>query len=300
LYDIKYFAWLNTKRNFLLAAELLKIKQVFDLDGIKFLSFKGPSLALQAYKNLSRRVFSDLDLIIAPENFPRAMQLLMSHGYELEPRREPQIPQDLAISPLFRRLSHEQTFARRESGQEKPSFLIDVHWHGGEHSALDIDWQMLEKDATEVGIHGQTICTVATPMLLVLLCAHGTKHRWQQLKWLVDIAELIQSSDDLAWDRVYELASSQGCAKKIDLALLLCINAGLLCPAQLPDRVLNRIQDGAQLNKLASLSMKKWLTPEECHDGLRHYWQYHFLSFDNVGRAVRFFAADFFSPTLPT
>jgi len=36
--------------------------------------------------------------------------------------------------------------------------------------------------------------------LLLVLCIHGSKHRWNRLVWLSDIAEIIQQHADLDWD----------------------------------------------------------------------------------------------------
>ena len=58
---------LKRKHNFLLAAELIKVVQLFNRNGIEFYAFKGPTLSQLAYGDTGARVFLDLDFFVPSE-----------------------------------------------------------------------------------------------------------------------------------------------------------------------------------------------------------------------------------------
>jgi hypothetical protein len=68
---------------------------------------------------------------------------------------------------------------------------------------------------------GQTVMTFSPEDLLVYLCAHGAKHVWEKLIWIVDVAGLIHRHPNPDWDRVYELAVEQRCERVLFLGLRL-------------------------------------------------------------------------------
>jgi hypothetical protein len=56
--------------------------------------------------------------------------------------------------------------------------------------------------------------------LLLVLCVHGSKHCWEQLKWLCDVAELVRQPD-LDWSRIEESATRTRVRRMVALALAL-------------------------------------------------------------------------------
>jgi hypothetical protein len=55
LYEFREKATRNTKRNFLFAAELIKLKALLDRHGIEFITYKGLPLSLQSCGDLDSR-----------------------------------------------------------------------------------------------------------------------------------------------------------------------------------------------------------------------------------------------------
>jgi hypothetical protein len=55
---------------------------------------------------------------------------------------------------------------------------------------------------------------------LLYLCAHGARHSWFRLKWLVDLPYVLQSK---AWDwpALFAKARRMGCADALLLGLVL-------------------------------------------------------------------------------
>ena len=73
---------------------------------------------------------------------------------------------------------------------------------------------------------------------LLLLCVHGAKHLWLNLKWISDLARLIQIRK-INWLHLMEQASRLKCQRMIYLGLLL---AKQLLDAPVPIHIINNIE----------------------------------------------------------
>ena len=74
----------NARSNLCLSAELLKILDLFESNGVLALAYKGPLLATSVYGNLALRPAGDLDILIDKKNLQRAKELLESNGYTIQ------------------------------------------------------------------------------------------------------------------------------------------------------------------------------------------------------------------------
>jgi len=299
LVRLRQSARIKARHNFFLAAELLRIKTLFDERNIRYLSFKGPCLAIQAYRSLSQRVFLDLDLIVSPDDVPKAIDVLSTGGYSQEPQRNPPMSTELMRSQLFRRFSNEQSFAIRQGQREDPAFVVDLHWNIAEHSVMHILPETLHQFATEVDIFGRLVPTLQVELALVLLCAHGTKHHWELLKWLVDIYELLRSHPSLDWNTVYSLSKKYGASNKVDLALWLCAKE-LGNDANVPQEALSRVAANERLLNLAARTVTSWFDSGSSLKDFRHYLQYHASTSVSPIQAAQFLLQEICCPTLPT
>jgi hypothetical protein len=85
-----------------------------------------------------------------------------------------------------------------------------------------------------VVIRGRVTETFCLRDMLLVLCVHGSKHVWESLKWLVDVAELIRRNPGLDFDKTLADASESGCRR----ALLLGLNlAARILGAPVPARL---------------------------------------------------------------
>lgn len=71
----------NTQNNLFLTKELLILLELFADHNISAIPFKGPVLAASAYGDLAWRQFSDLDILVHKQDFLKAKDLLIRHGY---------------------------------------------------------------------------------------------------------------------------------------------------------------------------------------------------------------------------
>ncbi len=100
---------------------------------------------------------------------------------------------------------------------------------------------------------GQSVLTFSAEDLLVYLCAHGAKHAWERLSWVVDVGGLIDRCRDLDWDAVNRLAAEEGVERVLLLGLILARD---LTGAGLPVEIERSIALDPAVEKLASKVME--------------------------------------------
>ena len=74
---------IDALKNIGLKNELLKLLELVKDYEISAIPFKGPVLAISAYGNLDRRIFSDLDILVRELDFLKTKKLLISQGYKI-------------------------------------------------------------------------------------------------------------------------------------------------------------------------------------------------------------------------
>ena len=89
-------------------------------------------------------------------------------------------------------------------------------------------------------LHGSEVRCLAPEDLLLALAVHGTKHLWERLAWVCDVAALLNSRAAPDWDFVLRRARESRVERMLYLALRLA--RGLL-GAELPSEVLARTAD---------------------------------------------------------
>jgi len=83
-------------------------------------------------------------------------------------------------------------------------------------------------------------------LLLVMLAAHGSYHRWERLIWAADVRAVIRTSPELDMDRLRALARRTGAMRMLELALCM---AERLEP--LPHPLREMIPDRGPVSRLA-------------------------------------------------
>jgi hypothetical protein len=179
----KAIAFANLKA----VGKLLHLENVLLASGIRAVWFKGPALAHQAYGNLTLRGFSDLDVLIPNERIGEASRILMTRGYLSHFNLA--TPQQ---QHLYKKVSNQHCFRDPGSG-----ICIDVHWALAE-SSLSFS-NIMPLATCQIEFAGKLITTFDVEATLCLLCYHGCKHGWAQLRWIADISELVRHNPKLDW-----------------------------------------------------------------------------------------------------
>lgn len=186
-------------------------------------------LAVSAYGDLSLRQFCDLDILVHPRDVPRAKNLLISQGYQLQ----------------FE-LAWEYHFVHKDTGVN-----VDLHQAIAASHILSLDFEGLWSRLQPLAVAGTTVANFLPSDLLLILCVQwcqdccGTRERLAQL---CDVAELLRIHQEMDWVRVMEQASTLGSERMLFLCLLLVSD---FLGTALPAPLLQRIQSNSVITSLA-------------------------------------------------
>jgi hypothetical protein len=134
-----------------------------------------------------------------------------------------------------------------------------MFWHKEQRVAVDLHWELLPQPFTsyaalawssneQVYLGSTAVQSISAENLLLFLCAHGAKHSWSHLKFLIDIAELIRSHPDLNWNLMETQSEKLGNKQMLFLGLYLCQE---LLGTVLPDYLKEQLQTNQLITTLA-------------------------------------------------
>jgi hypothetical protein len=237
------------RRNFALTNELARILKIFREAGIPAIPFKGPILGLRAYGNIGLRPFADLDLLLRRADILKAKKILNGLGF---------------ASPWKQNDEWEAQHIETQLGCDFTSanglVTLELHW------SFIQKWLSYAVDPEEIWARSQPLDLLGEPTrivsiadLLPFLCAHGAKHHWERLFWIVDIAEVVGSEKGEDWQNIMKQTAHSGSWRVLALGLYLAQN---LLEAPVPPDVATAINSDPGVAKLAR-QVGSWLFHEE-------------------------------------
>lgn len=282
--ELKKMCHGNARRNLSLAAELLKLLQVFSSNGIPVIPFKGPMVALSLYGSLALRQFIDLDLLIRKADILKARRVLMDRG--LLPQFELTEKEEL----IYFDFRSEHSYASPDK-----KLVIDLHCsltprHFSRTLDLDRYWNRLRP----VRLGDTDILTFSHQDLVLLLCIHGAKDMWERLVWVADIAQVLRVGGPLDWHGIFKEAEAVGGSRMLRHGLLL---ANDLLGVVLPEEVAPALQIDPGARWLTAQAAKRLLQDE---DDPPPYLQRLFFYFKSIARpysGFKYVADQVFTPT---
>ena len=237
LQEFKHHYLENSARNTVLAAELCRLIDLFAADGIQAVAYKGPALAMFAYDDLALRRFVDLDVIVKKSDVLKAREILLADGYS------PAKSLSLTQQELLLRTQHNMQFSR-----DHHRLIVELHWEvAPELFATSVSADDLWQNLVTLNINGTEVSAFSADDLLFSLCIHGSRHLWERLSWICDVAELI-SRHNLNWTTLLERAATADTERMFLLGLFL---AEKLLDAPLPAEIKQRCNADARLRSLA-------------------------------------------------
>ena len=227
----------NIARNTILTAELCRLIARFASAGIDAIPYKGPVLALFAYGNIALRRFVDLDVIVKKTDVLKAREILLADGYTASKSLS------LNQQELLLRTQHNIQFSR-----DNRRLIIELHWEVAPHLfASTVDSDQLWENPLSIDLNGTQVKTLSAEDLLFSLCVHGSRHLWERLGWICDIAELL-ARHTFDWPTLLKRASQADVERMFLLGMYL---AGKLLEAPLPAAVEQRCAADSRLSSLA-------------------------------------------------
>lgn len=244
-----------------LMSELGTLGRLFKEEGIPAISVKGISLAQEVYGGIALRPFVDIDLLIRRSDFERLESLLTGRGFR-------QIKMKAWQKALYLFVHRQYTFWRPAiEGQGKLYSVLDVHTDllpPGYSYGEGFDSLMARSVPMPEAQGG--IQTLRPEDLLIVLCFHGFKNRWDRLKHIADVAELLRAYPGLDWDAVLRRATTMRGRRVILLGLYL---AERVLDAALPDAIRAELRDGAY-DALGQPLIDR--LPQQAHIVVEPYW----------------------------
>lgn len=227
----------NVARNTVLTAELCSLITCFASSGIDAIPYKGPVLAQFAYGDLALRRFVDLDVIVKKSDVLKAREILLAEGYI------PSKSLSLNQQELLLRTQHNMQFSR-----DNHRLIIELHWEVAPHLfASTVDSDQLWENLATVDLNGTEVKTLSAADLLFSLCVHGSRHLWERLGWICDLAELL-ARHSFDWPSLLRRAAQADTDRMFLLGLYL---AEQLLEAPLPAAVKQRCDADSRLASLA-------------------------------------------------
>jgi len=218
----------NTVRSLFLTAELTKILEVFRSQDIQATPYKGPVLAVQAYGDVTRREFEDLDFVLRQRDMPKAHQVMLGLGYQ--PKFDWILSADAAASLVPGEYNYRDQSRR---------VMVELHTEITlRHFPRVPDLQELARNRVPVMLGGYEVLTFSPEDGLPILCIHGSKDFWERLSWIADISELIQAYPALDWDAALRRAESLSAERMLHVGLAL---ANRVLSAPLPEVIAKRV-----------------------------------------------------------
>ena len=227
----------NTFHNIFITSKLAEVIENFQSAKIPVISFKGSTLAVSAYGNLTLRTFGDADILIEPENINPAVDILHKLGYPLPKQITKVLKTPYGKSSIFNEsLNHQKSL---EIIDDRQLFAIELHWSLFSKSfPINVSFDSLWQNRTQANVLGKNIPQFAAEDLLLYLCIHGSRHYWCRLQWICDVAEFIRANPQLDWNKTQLQANKWGCRKMLYLGLILAHN---LLDARLPENVKQKV-----------------------------------------------------------
>lgn len=232
-----------------LADELLVLCEAFTAREVPVIPIKGATLAVSAYGDVALREFTDLDLLVPKASMAAAQAVLLAQGYK-------------------RRTALDKS---SETNREQGPYHVYIKACG--LSRVDLQWMMAHSFFTfaldrpefwrsriPIGLENKTVPGLAPEPLLIVLCVHGSKHAWELLKWVCDVAELLRSHPHLDWNQIFVYASNWRCRGMLSLGLSL---AHRLLDAPLPETVQARLERDSDIQTLSHRMPASLLTKSQ-------------------------------------
>ena len=214
----------NAARNIQMTQHLLQVLDLLADSGIEAMPFKGPVLAVQAYRDLSMRSFVDLDILIHANDLYRAYQVLTDKGYILNDPIQTSIEKKL--NPIYQK---DLCFSLNDNE------FLEIHWKFFERLyAVPLDMDQIWDRSIPLFINDQKVKTLSPEDMIIVLCFHGLKHAYQDLKWLADLTYMISNHPDLRWHDLFVHAGNMGLKRILLIGMFLAHkHGGIRCGSEI-------------------------------------------------------------------
>lgn len=250
----------NDLRNRMLREEFGRMLAVFNQAGIRAIALKGIVYASTIYEDPAAREFGDIDFLVHEKDIDQAKRLFQQQGYQ--PVYERMVlsggEADLSAAQesIYRSLYHEYEFQSQDGLID-----FDVHWRLLPRIyPIELPADLVWRNLTASTIDGVQTDTLSNELNLLYLCIHAAKDGWSELKWAIDISELIKARDELNWEHVRSLSKQLRCEKMLQAGLMM---AAWLTAVSVPDGMIGHRASGRSMQRTMGRLQQRLLSRPE-------------------------------------
>lgn len=167
----------NTFQMLQLSGEMEQLSKLFTENQIRVLFLKGPVIAADLYGDISLRTSKDLDILIPIRDLQKAEKLLLNYGYEKE-----EFPWD-----EWKWMNHHVSFFHPQK-----RIQIEIHWRLHSPPSEEPSFNNLWKRKRSSLLTTYPVFLLGKEDLFLFLVAHGARHGWFRLRWLIDIDQMVK------------------------------------------------------------------------------------------------------------
>lgn len=218
--------------NLLLFQKTEQIVQNFRQAGIETILLKGAALSLSYYNSSALRPMADIDLLIKPEDLPKALNLLEKNNWRL-----------ISGSPvLFMDVDPTCQFQDADGGE------LDLHWQMMRDCWNADKTEDLWNDAFEIKIGNTPVKILSPTHQLFHVCWHGVQYNpTPPIRWIADAMTVLRTSqDEINWEKLIGIAHLY----RVDLMMFAALDyLDKNFAAAIPPEILRQLKD-APLTKM--------------------------------------------------
>lgn len=198
-----------------LQSQLFVLLDALAARGVAAVPFKGPMLGHELAAAIGKRSPGDLDLLVGAQDVATVRDVLEAHGYCDAGQGVRAGVMTEAQRRIYERHQCEYQYTR-----DSDQTVVEPHWGLSQRPlAIDVDYCGMLDRARSVPVAGRHVLSLTPEDLLVALAVHGSKHQWQRLSWIRDLAGVLMVYPNLALDQVLEAATARGCRRLLLLSL---------------------------------------------------------------------------------
>lgn len=194
-------------------AEISLICEAFNKQSIAVIPLKGPIASKQIYGDFAAKNSRDIDLLVKETQLEICIEEIENQGY--------------INSYPFHSLSKKQKKAFQRSNNQlaffhpKKKIQVEIHWRlFANRHFLPLTFDELLRDSIPMVVGKTTINCLSETHLLLYLCAHGSKHQWSLLYWLLEVATLTQKVK-YDWEKILKESQELGVDRTLVQGLIL-------------------------------------------------------------------------------
>ena len=246
-----------------------QILQNFRQAGIETILLKGAALSLLYYRSSALRPMADIDLLIKPEDFRAASNILEKIGWR--------------------------------TNIENPSLLLEINpacqfldADGGE---LDLHWQIMRdcwnadktddlwNDAVEIEIGNTPVKVLSPTHQLFHVCWHGVQYNpTPPIRWIADAITILRTSkNEINWQKLVEISRLH----RVDLMIFTALDyLDKNFTAEIPPEVLRELEN-APLTKMQKAANLHFLSENPMPWTRRQHLHYYAIKYLSLTSSTR-------------